>query len=179
MYIILLGEGCNISQIARSLNIKNLNECSIFEWFLSAYFSDINIILEKVADGEELIVTGGEHVDNLYMNNTQIRTTHYAKNILGEKLKRRVGRFLDQVKSDDLILFIREDKDIITTREDIEKFKQIIFRINPNCNYKILLLMPFYHTGDKITDINNLYHKSNYDLKNKLVEYINECESSN
>lgn len=175
MYIILLGEGCNISQIVRSYNLDSLRECSIFEWFLSAYFSDVNFILNKVAQGEDLLVTHGEHIHDLYMDSTRIRSRHYNEAVLSDKLKRRVARFLEQVKSDDTILFIREDKDVITTRQDIVEFKKIITQINPLCKYKILLITPHHIQNIEIIDnIDNLYQKNNHNLKDNILNYINE-----
>ena len=139
MVIILLGEGCQISWDFDKLGIDKSR--SIFEWFLSVKFTDILYIINKLITGEELHVTRQDaYRGNLFMDNTDIRTTHYSEDKLVDILKRRGARFIEQVKSDERILFVRyEHSDYKTTIDDVLEFDRLIKMINPNCQYKLLL----------------------------------------
>ena len=169
MIIILLGEGCQISWDVEKLKLDKNR--SIFEWFLSVKFPDILHIIKKLSCDEELEITTQEkYKDNLFMDNTDIRSTHYSHTNLKEILKRRGKRFIDDVKSNEKILFIRyEHCEYATTENDIKEFDTLIKNINPECNYNLLIFANVNKT--------NLL---NYNLKDNLpyrhVLYNNKIE---
>ena len=155
---ILLGLCCRISWNIQKLNIEK--ETGLFEWMRSEKFSDINQIIKKVVNNENVEITQREQeqfVNNDFLANTDIRTMHYTDR-LDEIFKRRSQRFLNYIKSDKMILFIREDHPgILTTKQDIEEFKNYITFVNPECKYKILLLSPESDYNQIISE--NLLHK--------------------
>ena len=180
MIIIPLGEGCNISWKLQKNNLKS--KSSIFEWFLSISFKDINKIVHKIVYDEPIEITkryndSGIERD-IYLHDTAIRSAHYSLDNFPEKLERRIQRFKEQVSSNNNILFIREENNAYnTTVEDIDQFKQLIKIFNPNCNYKILLLMPFEIIKEPL-QIEDLYHKQNLRDQDNLLQYIIEIEQT-
>jgi hypothetical protein len=178
MIIVLLGEGCQISWDFDKLEI-NKNR-SIFEWFLSVKFTDILYIINKLIIGDELCVTRQDiYRGNLFMDNTDIRTTHYTEDKMIDILKRRGARFIEQVKSDERILFVRyEHSEYRTSIEDILEFSRLIKEINPKCVYNLLLFANHGKT-DLLEDLpKNVYHVLHNSDINVLRDYIKEFECS-
>lgn len=177
MIIILLGEGCQISWDFDKLEIEKTR--SIFEWFLSVKFTDLLYIIKKLSVGETLKVTHQNvYPGNLFMDETDIRTTHYSESDLEQVLKRRGDRFINHVKSNEKILFVRyEHAEYSTTEDDIHEFNTLIRGINPECQYNLLLCAkPGKQT--LLADIPNLYHVvygGGGDI-NILRDYITEFE---
>ena len=173
--IILLGEGCQISWDFDKLDIKKSR--SIFEWFLSVKFTDILYIIKKIATRQDLKVDSGDHRqynNNLYMDNTDIRTTHYTIPDLESALKRRSIRFIDQVESNKTLLFVRyEHPGYSTTENDLVEFDELIKLINPNCKYNLLI---FANPGKTqlISGIQNVHHILYNNDINVLDKYITE-----
>lgn len=181
MINILLGEGCNISWIMQSLNLKGPS--SIFEWFLSVSFKDVNYIIKKMLNDEPINITkryGSPEIErDIYLDTTAIRSAHYDLKNFPDHLTRRIERFREQLRSEEFILFIREENNgYITTEQDIIEFKEMIENFNPKCNYKILLLMPFEVKRDPL-NVDKLYHCVNLRDNNKesILGYINFLSS--
>jgi hypothetical protein len=142
--IILFGEGCQISWDIEKLKINKV-KTGLFEWFLSVKFSDINKIMSKLANNEQLIMT---------------RQNEFPNDI-------RAARLISNIKSENYLIFIRyEHCEYTTTLEDIELFHSYIMQINPNCQYKLLLFKALDTNPTLIHD--NLIHLSPKDKINLL-----------
>lgn len=176
MIIVLLGEGCQISWDFDKLKINKKR--SIFEWFLSVKFTDILYIINKLINGDELRVTYQDiYRGNLFMDNTDIRTTHYTESDLVDVLKRRGSRFIEQVRSGESILFVRyEHSEYTTSKDDLLEFDKLIKKINADCYYNFLL---FANQGktNLLEDLpSNVYHVLYNNDINVLDNYIKELE---
>lgn len=175
MIIILLGEGCNISWNMQKINLKGSS--SIFEWFLSVSFKDVNFIINKILNEIPIEITKRPNERDIYLDTTEIRSAHYDLNNFPDRLKRRIERFKENILSNEHILFIREENSgYKTTESDINNFKSLIRNFNPKCKYRLLLLMPFEVRWDPL-QIEEVYHKENLRDKFNLLEYIQEIEN--
>ena len=175
MIIILLGEGCNISWNMQKINLKG--KSSIFEWFLSVSFQDVNYIIDKILNDIPIEINKRPDERDIYLDTTEIRSAHYSLDNYPDRLKRRVTRFKDDILSDEPILFIREEHSSYkTTESDINTFKSLITKFNPNCDFRLLLLMPFEVRLDPL-QIKDVYHKENLRDQFNLLEYIQEIEN--
>lgn len=180
MIIIPLGEGCNISWNLEKINLRGPS--SIFEWFLSVNFQDINHIVNKIIKNQKIKITKRHGIKELerdiFLDDTDIRSAHYDLYNFSEILDRRVKRFREQIMSNEKILFIREEHNAyFTQKEDIDAFKKLINECNPNCNYKILLLMPFEIKREPL-QIDGVFHKETLRDQFNLLQYIQEIEKS-
>lgn len=174
MIIILLGEGCNISWNMQKINLKG--KTGLFEWFLSVSFKDVNFIINKILNDIPIEINKRTGERDIYLDKTEIRSAHYDLNNFPDRLNRRVQRFKDDILSDEHILFIREENSgYKTTESDINLFKSLIEQFSPNCNYKILLLMPFEVRYEPLV-MDKLYHKENLRDNFNLLQYIHEIE---
>jgi hypothetical protein len=165
--IILFGEGCQISWDIEKLKI-NKGKTGLFEWFLSVKFSDINKIMSKLANNEQLIMTRqNEFPNDIFMDETNIRSTHFKSHLFVDTINRRAARLISNIKSENYLIFIRyEHCEYTTTLEDIELFHSYIIQINPNCQYKLLLFKALDTNPTLIHD--NLIHLSPKDKINLL-----------
>jgi hypothetical protein len=166
--LIIMGRCCRIS-----FDIKKLGysyPTSMFEWTWTDTFAEVNYVIEKVINKEPLTIFRNYYgQDNI--EGTHIVTSHYLNRNYKEILDRRANRFIEDVKSNKKIVFIRDDvKDTITI-EEIIKFKELINRINPECNYRILLISEQSSSKIIIDEkvIQEKYNVSNY------KDYINKC----
>jgi hypothetical protein len=176
MIIILLGEGCNISWNMQKINLKG--KSSIFEWFLSVSFKDINFIINKILNDIPIEITKRDEFRDIFLDTTAIRSSHYSLNNFPDRLNRRVKRFKDDILSNEPILFIREENSAYkTTESDIHAFKNLILSFNPDCNFRLLLLMPFEVRWESL-QIKDVYHKENLRDNFNLLEYIQEIEKN-
>lgn len=174
MIIILLGEGCNISWNMQKINLKG--KSSVFEWFLSVSFKDINYIIDKILNDIPITINKRIGERDIYLDTTEIRSSHYNLDNFPEILTRRVARFKDDILSGEPILFIREEHNAYkTTDGDINTFKNLIHKFNPDCNFRLLLLMPFEVRWEPL-QIENVYHKENLRDRFNLLEYIQEIK---
>jgi hypothetical protein len=174
MIIIPLGEGCNISWNMQKINLKG--KTGLFEWFLSVSFKDVNYITNKVLNDIPIEINKRTGERDIYLDTTEIRSAHYDLNNFPDRLNRRVQRFKDDILSNEPILFIREEHNAYkTTESDINIFKSLITKFNPNCNFKLLLLMPFEVRWDPL-QIKDVYHKENLRDNFNLQNYIQEIE---
>ena len=144
-------------------------QSSLFEWQWTDTMTEINFVVEKLVNKEPITITRNNGND--YIDGTKIVTGHYQNQNYREIFDRRAARFLEQVRCDTPILFIRDDIFGNITADEINKFKDILHTINPDCSYKIIIVSP----ADKYTKINSdkVFHEV-YDL-NKYEDYINSC----
>ena len=175
MIIIILGEGCNISWNMKKINLKG--KSSIFEWFLSVSFKDVNFIIDKILNDIPIRINKRPDERDIYLDTTEIRSVHYSLDNFPEILKRRVTRFKDDILSNKPILFIREEHNVYkTTESDIHTFQNLIKTFNPDCNFRLLLLMPLEVRWEQL-QIEDVYHKENLRDNFNLLEYIQEIEN--
>ena len=181
MIIIPIGSCCEISFKLEKL--KSKGETSLFEWHFSFNFKDILEVFKTISNGEEL--TYSFKTSNSYIDNTDIYSGHYRKiEEYTEMMNRRKERLVKQIKgcdeagkSDNNIVFIRQitNNGVSTfpTQEDIKEFNSYIYKLNPNCKYKILFVV---YTKDKIPTLDgveylllNADEKDNIDLWNNFI----------
>ena len=92
-------------------------------------------------------------------------------------MNRRKERLVKEVKGDDNIVFIRQitnhENLTLPSQEDIDEFNSYIYKLNPNCKYKILFVV---YTKDKIPTLDgveylllNADEKDNIDLWNNFI----------
>ncbi len=151
MHIIPLGDGCSVSWLLDSCYFTR--QTGLFEWCRSDYFKDIIYAINNIdnIEAEPYKLPG-----NVCIKETDIHTSHYPFYSFKDKIKRRAKRFIDMVKSDTEILFIRRAYYTnITSINELEEFDKAIKNINPHCKYKFLLLQS---NGELLTG-KNIYHK--------------------
>jgi hypothetical protein len=187
MIIIPIGSCCEISFKLEKL--KSKGETSLFEWHFSFNFKDILEVFKTISNGEEL--TYSFKVSNSYIDNTDIYSGHYRKiEEYTEMMNRRKERLVKQIKGavckanggdeaekgDNNIVFIRQitNNGVSTfpTQEDIKEFNSYIYKLNPNCKYRILFVV---YTKDKIPTLEGVEYlllnddeKENIDLWEKF-----------
>jgi hypothetical protein len=134
--LVALGSCCEITYDIERYGLRD--ESSVFEWYASNSFKDIIKIMNMIATGVEVpFAVRPEFGPDIFLADTDIHTLHYTLETLPSIFKRRATRFIDFVKSDLPLLFIRHDRQGISL-EDLEEFKRIIESINPKCNYHLL-----------------------------------------
>ena len=123
-----MGDTCNLTFAMQRLGIKQEN--SVFEWHFSKDFNDIIKLIDNKFNN--IISENGK------IKGTNIYSGHYPdKEIYDLLLKKRSDRFLNDINGDKEILFIRRG---YITLLQFENFKKVIYNINPNCNFKFLLV---------------------------------------
>lgn len=167
MHIILLGRCCRISFDFEKIGLKQ--QSSFIEWTDSTYFSDVNTVLKKYIETSNVDIVRNED-GNDYVGNTRIRTVHYLTTNYKTIFNRRIIRFIEQIKQNDEILFVRDDCSNTITSDEINDFKNIIETLNPTCKYNILVVSETINND--IFYINKVFNKT-YDV-NKYIDYILE-----
>lgn len=166
MKIILLGRCCRISFDFIRLGLKQ--ESSLFEWTWSNTMTEINYVLRKLLNCEEVcIVRRGE---NDFIEGTEIVTSHYINKNYQEIFNRRALRFIKDVKSENEILFVRDDFMTTIQREELVTFCELIRGFNPDAEFKMLLLSGLINEP---IDVPRIFHQVYNPAK--FIEYINEC----
>lgn len=139
--IIPLGQTCNITYLLQHSKIKK--ETSLFEWFVSNNLNHITTIINKIGQDELVNVSQkGEHV---CIDDYNIFSGHYKIDEYMPIYLRRRDRFIETIKQNNKILFIRVEinSSNIYKTEDIDRFVESIKRINKNCDeMKLLLIRP-------------------------------------
>lgn len=176
--IITLGSCCRVMWTLQNMDLRQ--QSCLFDWMKSDYFSDVLRILQLLADNQTITYRKDYDIgQDDFLHDTRIRTLHYNGRI-EEVFTRRSQRFLDDVRSEQNILFLREDPDgIHTTNSELENFEKIILQINPKCNFKMILMTSshYFQTHEPITHFSWLQHHArpdNDDQKYKkiLMEYM-------
>lgn len=166
MKIILLGRCCRISFDFIHLGLKQ--ESSLFEWTWSNTMTEINYVLRKLLNNEQVcVVRRGE---NDFIEGTEIVTSHYINKNYQEIFNRRASRFIKDVKSENEILFVRDDFMTTIQREELVTFCELVRGFNPDANFKVLLLSGLINDPiDLPLIVHRVYNPAKY------MEYINEC----
>jgi hypothetical protein len=146
--IIPLGQGCNMSFLLQNANLKK--ETSLFEWFVTSTLNIITDIIDKLYYNKNINIY--DNNKNICINDDRMFSAHYSLENCKLIFNRRAERFLNTIKNNNKILFIRFEYDnkINYTVEDINKFVESIKNINPNIDEMKLLLiinykLPFTH----------------------------------
>jgi len=186
--VIPIGSCCEITFKLEKL--KSKGETSLFEWHFSFNFKDVLEVFRKISNGEEL--TYSFKINNSYIDTVDIYSSHYRKiDEYTAMMNRRKERLVKEVKGavckanggdeagkgDDNIVFIRQitnhENLILPSQEDINEFNSYIYKLNPNCKYKILFVV---YTKDKIPTLDgveylllNADEKDNIDLWNNFI----------
>jgi hypothetical protein len=173
--ILLLGRCCKIVFAMERIHLKN--KSGLFDWVDSSDFEDILYCINKLNFEEDLSI---EHERpgfprNIFIKGTNIRTSHYKYEEYKKIIKRRSNRFIEVIKGNNPILFIREDLTHFTTKEQLIQFKDIIYKINPECNYKFLLLTP----PEKFIKIDEDKFFCEINDESKYEDYINKICGEN
>jgi hypothetical protein len=152
-----------------TIDINLKEESSLFDWTWTNTLNEINIIIEKLINNIPIKTIRKDDSD--FLEDTNIVTSHYINKNYDEIVTRRSKRFLNDIKNNKEVLFIRDDVLGTIKYEEIQLFYSLIKKINPKLSFKILLLSE----SDKFSEIiyPNLYHK----IYNKSLykKYINDC----
>lgn len=168
--LIAIGRCCRISQDMIRLNLKE--ETSLFEWNVTDYLSEINVVLKKMVDGVPLEIVRFDGND--WIKDTKIRTAHYLKNNYKEIVDRRAKRFINDIKTNKEVLFIRDDGIGSITKEEIDEFVILIKKINSNLDFKILVTAEQRFFKDEIARFSNPHLSYKLYQPYLYKEYIKE-----
>lgn len=169
MKLIVLGGDCSISFQCINLNIKE--ESSLFEWHAIGDFKQVNGVLKEFLEKGMVDIQVRESLPgNLFMGSNHVHSAHYTIDMYPGLIKRRWDRFVSHVNST-FVLFIYEDFGGLTTKEDIQEFKQLIERMNPSADYALLLLSK-EDNFSQIQEDRVFHRKIN---KQNLLPYIQEA----
>jgi len=171
MHIILLGRCCRISFDFEKISLKQ--QSSFIEWTDSTYFTDINTILRKYINSGNVNIIRNSN-GNDYLDVTRIHTCHYLNINYKAIFTRRIMRFIEQIKQQKEILFVRDDVLDTITPNEICEFKNIISMINPTCKYNILIVSS--SVNNDINSIENVTNKI-YNI-DKYIDYIREITNT-
>lgn len=165
--IIVLGRCCRITRALINIHIKG--KTSLFEWCISDDFDDINKIIEKIINNENIDIVRKEGFD--YLSNTNIKTCHYLSKDYSSILLRRSQRFIENIKNNKNLLFIRDNGNRNLTVDQLKYFYNLIHKINPNLLFKFVSL-----TNEIKYD--NVYYSNYFHYiykEDQLKKYIRNC----
>ena len=154
MSLIPLGFHCNVSHLNQHIYIKK--ETFPFEWFQSnklQYITDLIITLKN--NPEENVIYEKDKI--LYLINNGFFSRHYKLDEFNEIFKRRYKRFLEIIKTEKTIYFVRINTyNNNTSNEEVECFIKIIKEFNPQLIIKFLLIDTIENENDFIKQEINL-----------------------
>jgi hypothetical protein len=161
--LIPLGCHCNITFLQQELRIKR--ETGLFEWLQSDKLSYITDIINSIKDGIDTDIIKGVN-KNLYIINKKIFTFHYNLEEYKKIFTRRAKRFLEQIKNETEILFVRINafttplgERLFTSEEEINNFGEAIHSINSNLKIKFLMIHTVNESSDhKILDETKIHN---------------------
>jgi hypothetical protein len=165
--LIILGRCCRISFDMIKLNLKT--KTSLFEWVWTDTLTEINTIIEKLIHNTPLTIL--RHGGNDYFADTNIKTAHYQTQDYNAIVDRRSKRFMNDIRKNKEVLFIRDDVLGTIKKKEIEKFYSLIKTINPELDFKFLLVSEINQYKEIIYQ--NLHHKIYNPTYYKT--YINQC----
>jgi len=190
--IIPLGESCTITWLLNSSHFKK--ETTLFEWFITNSLLDIVNVMNNIINEVDTPILKIDTGINIFMNNTNIRSTHYTVEEYLPIFKRRAKRLYDAIKNNKRILFVRfvrgippDIHEVPHTYEDISKFVSTIEKINPDTSQMKLLKIhqtphkdyvehPFiiykYYEGLNVSDDNLQLSQS--DITNTFTKMVND-----
>lgn len=146
--LIPLGYHCNISFLNQTLGIKK--ETSLFEWLEIRNLSCItNVINNLIIEPNQKFVFGiDKHI--CLLNDTNIYTGHYDIDEYEIIFKRRSERFLNIIKTNPKLFFVRINPiDKTTNKEEIKLFIKSIHLINPNVEIIFCLIDTIFKNSNK------------------------------
>lgn len=165
--IILLGSCCRISKEIRNLNLKDDLPNSLFEYTCNIHFDEVLKVINNIIKFDllkEPITMRINEPNDFFLYDTSIKTNHYNGTLEQKKrrdkslyeyiFRRRSLRFINDIKSGEPILFIRDTNKEITKKQ-YDEFNNIIKSINKKCYYKLLII----------------------DLENQKESSLNKCKT--
>ena len=177
--IIPLGKCCRVTNMLETLQLRK--QTTLFEWMCSVYFEDIIMIISKLVNNEPIEIYKDKiHPNNISLDDTAIFTSHYNKDEFVEIFKRRSERFIEDIKTSESIIFIREDQmNEHTSIDQVIQFKELIYKINPQCKFKLLLLSMISVENIKIElpGVHHVVHSSNNDFYKFYIERLMESDT--
>jgi hypothetical protein len=140
--LVHLGFFCNTFEIVRrQLGIQG--PTGLFEYFTTENLSIITDVISTIKSGIDSSIVNGDNERVTVLNNN-MRSHHYSVDDFKERFKRRAARFLDLVKSDEECIFFRieilRSECSKATKEEVERFYQVIRSINPTRRIRFLLV---------------------------------------
>jgi hypothetical protein len=127
--------------VRKSLGIQG--KTGLFEYFATENLSTITDIISAIKSGIDSSIVNGDNERVTVLNNN-MRSHHYSVDDFKERFKRRAARFLDLVKSDEDCIFFRieilRSECSNATKEEVERFYQVIRSINPTRRIRFLLV---------------------------------------
>ena len=170
MLVIPLGCNCEITWILKKLNLKK--ETTLFEYFLSYNFNSIVDIINKIHKSIES-VSINKSTKYINMESDNIVSGHYALNDYIPIFKRRSERFINAIKNNNQIIFIRlciEDEKL--NIDDVISFISIICSMNSTLDFKLIII-------ERLNNINNFIEIKYEHLIHKCVLYNDEINTDN
>ena len=148
--LIPLGFHCNVSFLNQALCIKK--ETGVFEWFETRKLQYITDVINTLTINPDTNIINGTN-KYVYLLNCGLFSYHYNINEYKPIFQRRYNRFIDNIKKEENIYFVRINPlGEKTTKNEIELFIESIKRINPNINCNFLLI----DTINNDCDINSI-----------------------
>lgn len=205
--IIPLGSNCGITLILQNLKIKK--ETSLFEWFRSRSLNGINKVIQHIYENginDNIIGKCGACGEigkgvSFFGDKTYydcVESYHYNLNEYKKIYIRRAERFIDSIKNEKSILFIRIDNESRpTTKEEVNEFINLIKSMNPHLDFTFLLVSCIIHEINFVpidiknnfinkfilqSDYKNIYFTENNHLvdnkiKQMLIDVGYNCDS--
>jgi len=135
--VVPVGYHCATTYVTQNLKIKK--ETGLFEWLISQkldYVSDLIIKINKSINSVNIT----QRIFDITINET-ITTSHYKANDYKEIFNRRAKRFLNLIRNNNNLIFLRINPlGQKTTENEINRFLNVIKSINPSVNPKFLLV---------------------------------------
>jgi hypothetical protein len=178
MIVIPIGSHCSILNALKQIDFNQVTH--LFDFIETLHINDITYIINKcIINNENPIIevfNRSPSQNGIFIENKNIFTWHYNIQQYNEIFNRRKNRFIDNINSNDKILFIRllrsknfsknqDDKLLpplrpfdneIITENDMNLFIKSLIKINKNINYEILILG---NNKETINDnLNNIEH---------------------
>ncbi len=153
MSLIPLGFHCNVTFLNQQISIKK--ETMPFEWTQSIKLQYITDLISTLKNNPEENVIFGKDKD-LYLINKGFNTNHYDLEEFKEIFKRRYKRFMEILKNEKIVYFVRINTiNNNTSNKEVESFIKVIKEINPELIIKFLLI-------DTIENENNFIKQEIY-----------------
>lgn len=159
--IVSLGAGCDVLFALEKLDLMHKRgKTGIFDWVSIIQIKDITLLIEtKFKDITVEYRRGSEHKNGNYtlhldqemchITGTDICTGHYDLNNYKCIVQRRSERFLEDLRSNNSILFIREDcLGFSSSESDILRLTSAILSINPHLKFKIAVIHQLENAAD-------------------------------
>jgi hypothetical protein len=137
--IVPLGKTCLISFLME--NAKLRNETSLFEWFVVNSLQTITTIIENAALNTQPQISvrndGNVGVQIIDMN---MYSGHYSVDEYIPKYGRRASRFIETIRSNSRILFLRYEDGELPQQKEVDDFVTTLRNINPDLEIKVVLV---------------------------------------